>query len=266
MSRTVTITDNATGKQLECPVLEGTAGPAVIDTKNLYKELGMFSFDPGFATTASCRSAVTYLDGEKGVLMHRGYPIEQLAEKSSFTEVCYLLIHGELPNAAQMEEWEHSLKMHAMTHEHLSSFYEGYRHNAHPMSIMAGVVNALASYYHDHIDIRSPENRLLTARRVLGKMPSLASKCYRYASGLPFVYPDNSRSYIESFMYMTFSWPTEDYAPLPVAVRALELLFILHADHEQNASTSARNPTPSPVSLPVLSPYGAGPTAARMKP
>ena len=238
MSKTVTITDNATGKQVECPVLEGAFGPPVIDTKDLYKELGMFSFDPGFATTASCRSAVTYLDGEQGILMHRGYPIEQLAEQSSFTEVCYLLIHGELPTAAEMNEWEHSLKMHAMTHEHLSSFYKGYRYDAHPMSIMAGVVNAVASYYHDHTDIRNPENRLLTARRVLGKMPSLASKCYRYASGLPFVYPDNSRSYIENFMYMTFSWPTEEYVPSPVAVRALELLFILHADHEQNASTS----------------------------
>ena len=238
MSKTVTITDNATGKQVECPVLEGAFGPPVIDTKDLYKELGMFSFDPGFATTASCRSAVTYLDGEQGILMHRGYSIEQLAEQSSFTEVCYLLIHGELPTAAEMNEWEHSLKMHAMTHEHLSSFYKGYRYDAHPMSIMAGVVNAVASYYHDHTDIRNPENRLLTARRVLGKMPSLASKCYRYASGLPFVYPDNSRSYIENFMYMTFSWPTEEYVPSPVAVRALELLFILHADHEQNASTS----------------------------
>ena len=238
MTRTVTITDNKTGKQLECPVSEGTYGAPVINTKSLYKELGMFTFDPGYATTASCRSAITYLDGEKGILLHRGYPIEQLAENSTFLEVVYLLIHGELPTRHQMDEWEHSIKMHMMTHEHLSRFYSAYRYDAHPMSIMAGVTSAIASYYHDRTDIRDPANRLLTAKRVIGKIPNVASKCYRYASGLPFVYPDNSRSYIENFMYMTFSWPTENYTPSAVAIRALDLLFILHADHEQNASTS----------------------------
>ncbi len=238
MTSTVTIIDNRTGKQIECPVLEGACGPPVIDTTSIYKELGMFTFDPGYLTTASCRSSVTYLDGEKGILLHRGYPIEQLAEKSSFLEVVYLLVHGELPTRKQMDEWEHAIKMHMMTHEHISRFYSAYRYDAHPMSIMAGVTNAIASYYHDRTDIRDPENRLTTARRVIAKMPNVASKCYRYASGLPFVYPDNSRSYVENFMYMTFSWPTEEYTPSAAAVRALDLLFILHADHEQNASTS----------------------------
>ncbi len=238
MSDTVTIVDNRTGKQVECPVIGGTYGAPVIDTRNLYNELGMFTLDPGFATTASCRSCITYLDGEEGVLLHRGYPIEQLAEHSTFLEVCYLLIHGDLPTRVQMEEWEHAIKMHTMTHEHLSRFYSGYRYDAHPMSIMAGVVGAVASFYHDATDIRNPEHRLVTARRVIAKMPNIASKCYRYAMGLPFVYPDNARDYIENFMYMTFSWPTEQYSPNPVALRALDLLFILHADHEQNASTS----------------------------
>lgn len=238
MSETVTIIDNKSGKQIECPVYQGTYGPPVIDTKSLYKELGMFTFDPGYATTSSCRSAITYLDGEEGVLMHRGYPIEQLAEQSNFLEVAYLLINGELPDQSEMAEWETAIKMHGMTHEHLSRFYTGYRYDAHPMSIMGGVVNAVASYYHDAMDIRDPEHRMVTAKRIIGKMPNIASKCYRYASGLPFVYPDNRRSYIENFMSMTFSWPTEDYDPPPVAVRALDLLFILHADHEQNASTS----------------------------
>lgn len=238
MPDTVTIIDNNTGKQIECPVHRGTYGPPVIETKNLYRELGMFTYDPGFAITSSCRSTITYLDGEKGILMYRGYPIEQLAEHSNFLEVAYLLIHGDLPDKVQMQEWENSIKMHGMTHEHLSRFYTGYRYDAHPMSIMGGVVNAIASYYHDATDIRDPEHRLTTARRIIGKMPNIASKCYRYAYGLPFVYPDNSRSYIENFMYMTFSWPTEEYFPSPVALRALDLLFILHADHEQNASTS----------------------------
>ena len=238
MSDTVTIIDNRTGKQIECPVEEGVYGAPVINTRQLYGELGMFTYDPGFATTASCRSSITYLDGEEGVLMYRGYPIEQLAEHSTYLETCYLLIHGELPNRRQMDEWERAIALHSNTHEHLSRFYTGYRYDAHPMSIMAGVFGAIASYYHDATDIRNPEHRLLTARRVIAKMPTLASKCYRYASGLPFVYPDSSRSYIENLMAMMFSRPSEEYHPNPVAVRALDLLFILHADHEQNASTS----------------------------
>ncbi len=238
MSDTVTITDNRTGKQVECSVIDGVYGAPVIDTSQLYSELGMFTYDPGFATTSSCRSAITYLDGEQGVLLHRGYPIEQLAENSTYLEVCYLLIHGELPGRMEMEEWERSIGQHSMTHEHLSRFYTGYRYDAHPMSIMAGVFGAIASYYHDATDIHDRGHRLLTARRVIAKMPTLAAKCYRYAMGLPFVYPDTNRSYIENLMYMMFSWPNGEYQPNPVAVRVLDLLFILHADHEQNASTS----------------------------
>jgi len=237
-TRTVTITDNTTGKQVECPVHEGEYGAPVIDIKNLYKELGMFTFDIGYASTAACRSAITYLDGEEGVLLHRGYPIEQLAEKSTFLEVSYLLINGELPNAGQLADWNHAIKMHGMTHEHLNRFYQGYRYDAHPMSVLAGVMAAVASYYHSSTDIYSAEDRLMTAKRVIAKMPSLVSKIYRYQSGLPFVYPDNSRDYIENFMYMMFSWPSEPYVANPVAMRAMNLLLILHADHEQNASTS----------------------------
>jgi citrate synthase len=239
MSDSVTIKDNRTGKELKCPIIKGNYGVPVIDTSSLYKELGMFTLDPGFGTTASCRSAITFLDGDEGVLMHRGYPIEQLAEHSTYLEVCYLLLFGELPNQTQMNDWEHDIKMHSMTHEHLARFYNGYRYDAHPMSIMSGVLAAIASYYHDATDIRNPIHQLLTAKRVIAKIPNVAAKCYRYASGLPFVYPDNSRSYVENFMYMMFSWPSEEYEPSPVALRALDLLFILHADHEQNASTSA---------------------------
>ncbi|NNM01846.1 MAG: citrate synthase [Gammaproteobacteria bacterium] len=237
-NKSVTITDNRTGKQVECPILEGTYGHPVIDTRKVAKELGMFMHDVGFGTTSSCRSAVTYLDGDDGVLMHRGYPIEELAGKSTFLEVAYLLVHGELPTQEQFDEWSRAIKTHGMTHEHLSRFYQGYRLDAHPMSMLQGVVGAIASFYHDHTDIRSVEDHAITARRVIGKMPNITAKCYRFSTGLPFCYPDNSRSYVENFMYMMFSWPTEPFEPNPVAIKALDLLFILHADHEQNASTS----------------------------
>jgi len=236
--RTVTIIDNQSGKSAEFPVRHGSYGAPVIEIGDLYKELGMFTLDPGYGVTGSCRSAITYLDGEHGVLLHRGYPIEQLAEKSTFLEVAYLLIHGELPNQAEMSTWDHAIKMHGMTHEHLHRFYSGYRYDAHPMSVLTGVVGAVASFYHDEMDIYDPQERLITARRIIGKMPNLVSKIYRYQSGLPFVYPDNSRDYVENFMSMMFSWPTEPFEINPVAVRALDLLLILHADHEQNASTS----------------------------
>ncbi len=236
--RTVTIIDNQSGKSAEFAVRHGSYGAPVIEIGDLYKELGMFTLDPGYGVTGSCRSAITYLDGEHGVLLHRGYPIEQLAEKSTFLEVAYLLIHGELPNQAEMLAWDHAIKMHGMTHEHLHRFYSGYRYDAHPMSVLTGVVGAVASFYHDEMDIYDPQERLITARRIIGKMPNLVSKIYRYQSGLPFVYPDNSRDYVENFMSMMFSWPTEPFEINPVAVRALDLLLILHADHEQNASTS----------------------------
>ena len=237
-ARTVTITDNTSGKSVECPVGDGVYGAPIIDIRNLYKELGMFTLDIGFASTASCRSAITFLDGEQGILLHRGYPIEQLAERSSFLEVAYLLIHGELPTQQESVVWERAIKEHGLTHEHLSRLYGGYRYDAHPMSVLTGVVGAVASFYHDATDIYDSEDRLATSQRVIGKMPNLISKIHRFSSGLPFVYPDNARSYVENFMYMMFSWPSEPFVASPVAVRAMELLFILHADHEQNASTS----------------------------
>ncbi|MGH8523364.1 MAG: citrate/2-methylcitrate synthase, partial [Gammaproteobacteria bacterium] len=224
---------------MECPVYRGTYGPAVIDTKRLYSELGMFTLDPGFVTTASCRSAITYLDGDKGILLYRGYPIEQLAEHSYFLEVAYLLIYGELPTARQMAQFDSSVKVHSMVHEHLIKFYGGYRYDAHPMSIMVGVIGAMASYYHDSIDIYDEGDRDSTACRILAKMPNIASKCYKYGVGQPFVYPNNALGYIENFMHMMFARPSEPYVTNPVALYALDLLFILHADHEQNASTSA---------------------------
>ena len=236
--QTVTITDNTTGKSIECAVHKGTYGPPVIDTKGLYSSLGMFTIDPGFMTTASCRSAITYLDGEQGILMHRGYPIEQLAEHSNYLEVCYLLLYGELPTKPQMEEFETTVKFRSNVHEHLNHMYSGYRYDAHPMSIMIGVMGALSSYYHEAMDLNDPADRDLTAKRIIAKMPTLAAQCHKYAIGHPFVYPNHSLGYVENFMNMMFSHPMTNFSPDPVGLRALDLLLILHADHEQNASTS----------------------------
>jgi len=238
MSETVTITDNKTGKSLECPVLRGTYGAPVIETKKLYSELGMFTFDPGFVTTAACRSAITYLDGEEGILLHRGYPIEQLAEQSSYLELCYLLLHGELPTQTEFENFRAELNRRNLVHEHLERFYAGYRYDAHPMSILIGVTGALSSYYHEALDINDPEDRILTAHRVIAKMPILAAHCYKHSVGHPFVYSRSDLTYVENFLNMMFSVPRRDFTPNPVAVKALDLLMILHADHEQNASTS----------------------------
>ena len=235
---TVTITDNTTGKTLECPVLRGTYGPPVIDTKQLYGELGMFTLDPGFGITSSCRSAITYLDGENGILLHRGYPIEQLAEQSNYLEVCYLLLYGELPTHAQMEQFREDLSRRAMVHEHLAHLYQAYRYDAHAMSIMVGVVGALSSYYHEALDIQDPVDRELTAKRVIAKMPILAANCYRFSMGRPFVYWNANQGYVENVMNMLFSVPMRSYEPNQKALHALDLLLILHADHEQNASTS----------------------------
>ncbi|MGQ0657356.1 MAG: citrate synthase [Chromatiales bacterium] len=237
-TRTVTITDNTTGKSMECPVREGKYGPPVIETSNLYRELGMFTFDPGFLTTAACRSAITYLDGERGLMLHRGYPIEQLAEHSTYLEVCYLLLYGELPTRRQFEEFEAQVKYRSNVHERVNHMYSGYLYDAHPMSIMIGVMGALSSYYHEALDLNDPADRDLTAKRVIAKMPTLAAQCHKYALGHPFVYPNNSLGFTENFMNMMFSHPMSTYSPDPLAVRALELMFILHADHEQNASTS----------------------------
>ena len=238
MADTVTITDNRTGKQVECPILEGVYGAPVIDTKTLYKELNMFNFDPGFVTTASCKSAITYLDGEKGILLHRGYPIEQLAQKSSYLEVCYLLLYGELPTEDQFNTFRDNLNQRNMVHEHLERFYTGYLYDAHPMSMLIGVTGALSSYYHEAMDINDPEDRELTAIRVIAKMPILAAHCYKHSVGHPFVYSRDDLGYVENFLNMMFSVPMRDYQPPEIAIKALNMMLILHADHEQNASTS----------------------------
>ena len=238
MPETVTITDNRTGKEVECPIMTGVYGAPVIDTKTLYKELGMFTFDPGFVTTASCRSAITYLDGEKGILLHRGYPIDQLAQNSSYLEVCYLLLYAELPSQIQFDEFHDNLNQRNMVHEHLERFYNGYLYDAHPMSMLIGVTGALSSYYHEAMDINDPLDRELTAIRVIAKMPILAAHCYKHSVGHPFVYSRNELGYVENFLNMMFSVPMREYEPNPIAVKALNLMLILHADHEQNASTS----------------------------
>lgn len=236
--RTVTLTDSATGKSIECPVVAGTYGAPVVDLRALYNGLGMFTLDPGFSVTASCRSAITYLDGDEGVLMHRGYPIEQLAEHCSYLEVCYLLLHGELPTADEMRRFEDAVHFRANVHEQVNRLYQGYRYDAHPMSIMVGVMGALSSYYHEAMDLYDEADRQLTAIRIIGKMPTLAAQCYKYQVGQPFIYPSLTLGYVENFFNMMFSVPNQPYTPDPLAVRALDLLLILHADHEQNASTS----------------------------
>ena len=238
MADTVTITDNRTGKKVECPIVDGVYGAPVIDTKTLYKELGMFTFDPRFVTTASCKSKITYLDGEKGILLHRGYPIDQLANQSSYLEVCYLLLYGELPTKTQFDEFRNNLNERNMVHEHLERFYTGYLYDAHPMSMLIGVTGALSSYYHEAMDINDPADRELTAIRVIAKMPILAAHCYKHSVGHPFIYSRDDLDYVENFLNMMFSVPMREFVPNPVAVKALNLLLILHADHEQNASTS----------------------------
>jgi len=237
-NRTVTLTDSSTGKSIDCPVIAGTYGAPVVDLRALYPGLGMFTLDPGFGVTASCRSAITYLDGDEGVLMHRGYPIEQLAEHSNYLEVCYLLLNGELPTAEQMRAFEDAVHFRANVHEQVNRLYQGYRYDAHPMSIMVGVMGALSSYYHEAMDLHDEADRQLTALRIIGKMPTLAAQCYKYQAGQPFIYPSLTLGYVENFFNMMFSVPNQPYTPDPVAVRALDLLLILHADHEQNASTS----------------------------
>ncbi|WP_018231270.1 citrate synthase [Thioalkalivibrio thiocyanodenitrificans] len=236
--RTVTLTDNTTGKQVELPVHEGEHGPSAIDIRTLYKELGYFTYDPGFMSTASCSSAITYIDGDKGVLMYRGYPIEELAEHSTYLETCHLLIYGELPDSDQLSRFSRIIKEHSMLHEAIRRFYGGFRHDAHPMAIMVGVVGALSAFYHDNTDVHNPRDREISAHRLISKMPTIAAWSYKYAMGQPFQYPDNSLGYTENFLKMMYSVPTEEYQPNPTFVRALDLILILHADHEQNASTS----------------------------
>jgi citrate synthase len=225
-------------KNVDYPVLQGTVGPDVIDIRKLYGQTGRFTYDPGFTSTASCESKITYIDGDEGVLLHRGYPIQELSEQSSFMEVAYLLLHGELPDQAQCEDFTRTITRHTMVHEQLSTFYRGFRRDAHPMAIMCGVVGALSAFYHDSTDINDPKQRMIASHRLIAKMPTIAAMAYKYAVGQPFLYPDNSLSYTGNFLRMTFGVPAEEYVVNPVVERALDRIFILHADHEQNASTS----------------------------
>ncbi len=226
------------GKNLEYPVISGTVGPDVIDIRKLYGQTGEFTYDPGFTSTASCDSAITYIDGDEGVLLHRGYPIGQLAEQSSFMEVCYLLLNGELPAKDELDTFSHTITRHTMVHEQLATFYRGFRRDAHPMAIMCGGVGALSAFYHDSTDINDPKQREIASHRLIAKMPTLAAMAYKYSMGQPFLYPDNSLSYTGNFLRMTFGVPAEPYVVNPVVEKALDRIFILHADHEQNASTS----------------------------
>ncbi len=222
---------------IELPVLHGTEGPDVVDVRALTSQ-GLFTYDPGFVSTAACESKITFIDGDKGVLLHGGYPIEQLAEKSDYMEVCYLLINGELPDAEQKAKFVNTVKNHTMVHEQLSHFYNGFRRDAHPMAIMCGVVGALSAFYHDSLDIDDAHHREVCAYRLVAKMPTLAAMCYKYSNGQPFMYPRNDLSYAENFLYMMFGTPCEEYVPNPILARAMDRIFVLHADHEQNASTS----------------------------
>ena len=227
------------GKEpLELPVLKGTLGNEVVDIRTFTKGSGMFTFDPGFVSTASCESKITFIDGDKGYLYYRGYPIEQLAEQGDYLETCYLLIYGELPNAEQKEKFVNTVMHHTMVHEQLTWFFRGFRRDAHPMAMMVGVVGALSAFYQDSLEIADPEHRKVAIYRLISKIPTIAAMCYRYSNGLPFNYPRNDLSYTANFMHMMFATPCEEYKPNPVLVRALDRIFILHADHEQNASTS----------------------------
>lgn len=225
-------------KTLDLPVRNGSIGPKVVDIRKLYGQAGAFTFDPGFTSTASCESAITYIDGDAGVLLHRGYPIEQLAEHSSFMEVAYLLTEGELPTRDELDKFIYTITRHTMVHEQLMNFYRGFRRDAHPMAIMCGVVGALSAFYHDSTDIDDPKQRMIASHRLIAKMPTIAAMAFKYSVGQPFIYPQNHLSYTGNFLNMTFAVPAEPYEVDPVVERAMDRIFILHADHEQNASTS----------------------------
>ena len=235
---TVSIKINSTGETIELPILDGTQGPRVIDVRQLYSKTGMFTYDPSYTSTASCDSSMTYIDGEVGILRHGGYTIEDLAEKSSFLEVCYLLLHGELPNSKEMQGFNDTITNHTMVHDQLQFLYRGFRRDAHPMAVMIGVVGAMSAFYHDSTDISNPTQRLIACHRLIAKMPTMAAMAYKYSIGQPFIYPRNDMGYAENFLHMTFGVPAEEYRPSPTISRALDKIFILHADHEQNASTS----------------------------
>jgi citrate synthase len=225
------------GKSIDLPVSSGTMGPDVIDVKDVLAQ-GYFTYDPGFMATAACESKITFIDGDKGILLHRGYPIDQLAEKSDYLETCYLLLNGNMPTAEQKSAFIKRINMHTMVHEQITFFYRGFRRDAHPMAIMCGVVGALSAFYHDNLDINNPEHRQIAAIRLVAKIPTIAAMSYKYSVGQPFVYPDNKLDYASNFLKMMFAVPAEDYEVNPVLARAMDRIFILHADHEQNASTS----------------------------
>ena len=236
--QTATLIDNANGKRVDFPVLDGSVGPRVIDIRKLYAETGMFTYDPGFTSTAACDSAVTYIDGDQGILLHRGYSIKELAEKSDFLEVCYLLLHGELPNKTEKANFVNTITRHTMVHEQMLYFFRGFRRDSHPMAVMVAVVGAMAAFYHDSLDINDLAQREISACRMIAKIPTLAALTYKYSIGQPFMHPRNDLSFAENFLYMTFAVPSEPYKVNPILARAMDRIFILHADHEQNASTS----------------------------
>jgi citrate synthase len=235
---TVTITNDSTGESFQFPLLQGTVGPAAADISSLYREAGIFTYDPGFMATASCHSAITYIDGEAGILLYRGYPIEQLATKASFLEVAYLLLYGELPNEDELAGFEEIVTRHTMLNERLRKFLDGFHYDAHPMAILCGVVGSLSAFYHDSLDIHDYHHREISAHRLIAKIPTIAAAAYKHYIGEPMIYPRNDLRYAANFLHMMFATPCEDYKPSRVAEKALNLLFILHADHEQNASTS----------------------------
>ena len=223
---------------VDLPMMVGSIGPDVVDVRSLYTKTGVFTYDPGFMSTASCRSQITYIDGDQGILLYRGYPIEQLAEQCDFLEVAYLILYGQLPNPQQKTEFDSTVTRHTMVHEQLVRFYSGFRRDAHPMAVLCGVVGALSAFYHDSLDINNARHREISAFRLIAKMPTITAMAYKYNTGQPFMYPKNSLSYAENLLYMMFGTPCEEYKPNPVVTRALDLILILHADHEQNASTS----------------------------
>ncbi len=250
---TVTLIDNASGKRVELPVLKGTDGPNTLDIRKLYSELGYFTFDPGFMSTASCESRITFIDGDEGMLRYRGYPIEQLAEKSSYPEVCYLLLYRELPSHQRLDWFNKTINQYSMLDEGIRRFYAGFRHDAHPMAIMVAVVGALSAFYHSDLDVHNPEDRETSAHRLIAKMPTIAAWSYKYSVGQPFMYPRDELDYTSNFLHMMFALPTGDYELDPTFVRAMDLILTLHADHEQNASTSTVRLTGSSEA----SPYAA---------
>ena len=236
--RYMEITDSLTGKSTKLPIFEGTLGQAVVDIRDIQSELDLFTFDPGFMATASCKSRLTFIDGNKGQLLHGGYSIDELADKSNFLEVCYLLLHGELPNKAEKAEFDHAITHHTMVHEQIHSFFRGFRRDAHPMAILCGITGALSAFYHDSTDISDPTQRMIASRRLIAKMPTLAAMAFKYSTGQPFNYPRNDLNYAENFLHMCFAVPAEEYQVNPILATAMDKILILHADHEQNASTS----------------------------